>query len=55
MKDSAPKNGCFYAVCPKHQWEGMQRESHEEARADLDGHLGWYPEESHAGSGVVSC
>lgn len=52
---SDEKRDCYYGHCPVHGWEGQRREDPVEAQADLDGHIGWFPEESHEGSGVHSC
>ena len=49
------KRSCYYGHCPAHNWDGMQRDDPGEAQADLDGHIGLFPDESHAGAGVRNC
>ena len=45
---------CFIAKCHSHDWEGMRRETREEAQADLDAHKATYPDEIHI-STVEQC
>jgi hypothetical protein len=60
-KDEETRSGrdmteaCYVAHCPIHDWEGQRRDTASEATADLAGHRGWFPDESHAGSGVRRC
>lgn len=43
----------YVAVCPEHDWEGMRRDNREEARKDLEGHKGLFPDETHTGAKIV--
>jgi len=42
----------YVSYCRNHNWESMERESYTEAQMDLEGHIGWFPNESHSSSGV---
>ena len=45
-KSPAP-NTTYVGFCPVHQWEGMWQATWAEAQADLEGHTGHFPDESH--------
>lgn len=55
QKDRAGDNPCYVGNCPHHTWEGMRRSVYSEAAADLEGHIGLFPDEPHTGSGVFRC
>lgn len=55
QKDVAEDSTCYVGNCPHHSWEGMRRSEYSEAEADLEGHIGLFPDEPHTDSGVVRC
>lgn len=42
----------YIAYCKTHNWEGMRRDSEEEAILDLNGHIELFPSENHNNSGI---
>jgi hypothetical protein len=50
--DNKNSNSRYVSYCQNHNWESMERESYAEAQLDLEGHIGWFPYESHSSSGV---
>ena len=47
------KRPTYVGICPAHEWEGMRRDSQAEARRDLEGHIQYFPDESHSGAKVI--
>lgn len=52
-ENSDQRRPVYIGVCPAHDWEGMRRDTKAEARRDLEGHVQYFPDESHAGATVI--
>jgi hypothetical protein len=44
----------YVGMCPNHDWEGMRRNTEEEAQLDLDAHKDLFPNEDHSGAYVAT-
>jgi hypothetical protein len=55
LEKNADEAVCYVGICPEHSWSSMHRDNYSDAAADLEGHIGLFPDESHSGSRVGNC